>query len=436
MKVSFEDAIKSLQDLIKINSVQAPATPGAPFGEGNVKALEYSLKLLEEFGFKTKNGDNYYGYGDIGSESYPLFGILAHLDVVPISPTWQHDPFGGEIEDGYLYGRGTLDDKGPFIASLYACAQLLNEGLTPKKRIRFILGCNEESGWKCMDEYAKREEMPSEGFSPDADFPVINCEKGVVYHKVSVPKPQFIVNIKSGERANVVPDKAVATVYNKEGLMERAIKMGAEVAKEGDLITITTFGVSAHGSTPQKGDNALTKLFEILSIYDEVIDYIYKSFITYDGKGMNLNIVDEKSGALTLNFGVCSLIEDKLEVTIDIRYPLSITMDEITTIFTKHFEPISGKVERGAYHLPLYVAKDDPLITALLGAYNDVTCTIGEAITIGGGTYARVLPKGVAFGPVFPGEESRVHGDDERISLKDFAKTIEIYKEAIKRLCF
>ena len=436
MNVSFEDAIKSLQDLIKINSVQAPATPGAPFGEGNVKALEYSLKLLEEFGFKTKNGDNYYGYGDIGNEDFPLFGILAHLDVVPISPTWQHDPFGGEIEDGYLYGRGTLDDKGPFIAALYACAQLLNEGLTPKKRIRFILGCNEESGWKCMDEYAMREEMPAEGFSPDADFPVINCEKGVVYHKVSVPKPQFIVNIKSGERANVVPDKAVATVYNKEGLMERAIKMGAEVTKEGDLVTITTFGVSAHGSTPQKGDNALTKLFEILSIYDEAIEYIYKSFITYDGKGMGLNVSDERSGSLTLNLGVCALSEYKIDVTIDIRYPLSITMDEITNIFVKHFECISGKVERGAYHLPLYVSKDDPLIKALLGAYNDVTGTKGEAITIGGGTYARVLPKGVAFGPVFPGEESRVHGDDERILLKDFAKTIEIYKEAIKRLCF
>lgn len=436
MKVSFDDAIKSLQDLIKINSVQAPATPGAPFGEGNVKALEYSLKLLEEFGFKTKNGDNYYGYGDIGSEENPLFGILAHLDVVPISPTWQHDPFGGEIEDGYLYGRGTLDDKGPFIAALYACAQLLNEGLTPKKRIRFILGCNEESGWKCMDEYAKREEMPLEGFSPDADFPVINCEKGVVYHQVSVPKPQFIANIKSGERANVVPDKAVATVYNREGLIERAIKMGAQVTKEGDLITITTFGISAHGSTPQKGENALTKLFEILSIYDETVNYIYKSFITYDGKGMELNVNDERSGALTLNFGVCESNKDRLNVTIDIRYPLSITMDEITDIFTNHFKCISGIVERGAYHLPLYVAKDDPLIIALLEAYNDVTGTIGEAITIGGGTYARVLPKGVAFGPVFPGGESRVHGDDERILLKDFAKTIKIYKEAIRRLCF
>ena len=436
MKVSFEDAIKSLQDLIKINSVQAPATPNAPFGEGNVKALEYSLKLLEEFGFKTKNGNNYYGYGDIGNEGSPLFGILAHLDVVPISPTWQHDPFGGEIEDGYLYGRGTLDDKGPFIASLYACAQLLNEGLIPKKRIRFILGCNEESGWKCMGEYQKWEEMPSEGFSPDADFPVINCEKGVVYHKVSVPKPNFILNIKSGERANVVPDNATATVLNKDGLVDRALQKGAIVEVQDDLVTIITRGISAHGSTPNKGDNALTKLFEILSPYDNTIDYIYKSFITSDGKGMGLNLSDERSGNLTLNFGVCALNEDILEVTIDIRYPLNITMDEITNIFKKHFNIINGEVERGAYHLPLYVAKEDPLIKALLGAYNDVAGTIGEAITIGGGTYARVLPKGVAFGPVFPGGESRVHGDDERISLKDFAKTIEIYKEAIKRLCF
>lgn len=436
MKVSFDDAIKSLQDLIKINSIQGPATEGAPFGEGNVKALDYSLKLLESFGFKTKNGDNYYGYGEVGSDDLPLFGILAHLDVVPISPTWQHDPFGGEIEDGYLYGRGTLDDKGPFIASLYACAQLLNEGLKPTKRIRFILGCNEESGWKCMDEYTKREEMPLEGFSPDADFPVINCEKGVVYHKVSVSKPAFLLNIKCGERANIVPDKASATVINKDGLIARALSNGAVVEENGNEITITTRGISAHGSTPQKGDNALTKLLYILSPYDSTIQAIYNAFISNDGKGMALNISDEKSGSLTLNLGVAETNNDTISFTIDIRYPLSITMDEITNIFINHFKSLNALVERGAYHLPLYVAKDDPLIEALLGAYNSVTGTTGEAITIGGGTYARVLPKGVAFGPVFPGGESRVHGDDERILLQDFAKTIEIYKEAIKRLCF
>lgn len=437
MKVSFDDAIKSLQDLIKINSVQGPATEGAPFGEGNVKALDYSLKLLESFGFRTVNGDNYYGYGDVGEDNLPMFGILAHLDVVPISPTWEHDPFGGEIEDGYLYGRGTLDDKGPFIAALYACAQLLKEGYKPSKRIRFILGCNEESGWKCMDEYTKREEMPLEGFSPDADFPVINCEKGVVYHKVTVPKPAILKKIKCGERANIVPDKATALVKNNIELLNDATTNNYIVGTyaNGD-ISITTTGISAHGSTPDKGDNALTKLLSILAPYDKTLEYIYKAFYSNDGKGMGLNITDEKSGALTLNLGVAETDGDFISFTIDIRYPLSITMDEITKIFEDKFTPIGGKVERGAYHLPLYVAKDDPLITALLGAYNDVTGTIGEAITIGGGTYARVLPKGVAFGPVFPGGESRVHGDDERISLKDFAKTIEIYKEAIKRLCF
>lgn len=436
MKVSFDDAIKSLQDLIKINSIQAPAIDGAPFGEGNAKALEYSLNLLNQFGFKTKNGNNYYGYGDIGNNNLPLFGILSHLDVVPISPTWTYDPFGGEIDDGYLYGRGTLDDKGPFIAALYACAQLLNEGYIPKKRIRFILGCNEESGWKCMDEYAKNEEMPLEGFSPDADFPVINCEKGVVYHKVSVPKPSFIKQIQSGERANVVPDKATATVEYKDGLEERALSLGASVERIDNLIVISTKGISAHGSTPDKGINALTKLFEILSPYDNIINTIFKAFEFNTGKGMALNLSDDKSGALTMNLGVCALSDDKLEVTVDIRYPLCITMDEITNIFKQQFKAVDGIVERGAYHLPLYVAKDDPLIRALISAYNDITNTKGEPITIGGGTYARVLPKGVAFGPVFPGEESRVHGDDERISLKDFAKTIEIYKEAIKRICF
>ncbi|MBO5775743.1 MAG: Sapep family Mn(2+)-dependent dipeptidase [Clostridia bacterium] len=254
MKVDFESAVKSLQDLIKINSIQSEATLNAPFGEGNVKALEYSLKLLESFGFKTVNGDNYYGYGDIGNSDLPLFGILAHLDVVPVSNTWEHDPFGAIIEDGYLYGRGTLDDKGPFIAALYACAELLNEGYVPKKRIRFILGCNEESGWKCMDEYAKREEMPSEGFSPDADFPVINCEKGVVYHHVYLPLSKNILKITCGERANVVPDSAMATVIKYDVVLDRAKEVNAIITDNNDgTITIKTKGISAHGSTPHKG---------------------------------------------------------------------------------------------------------------------------------------------------------------------------------------
>lgn len=436
MKVSFDDAIKSLQDLIKINSIQGPESANAPFGEGNVKALEYSLSLLESFGFKTKNGNNYYGYGDFGSEQLPLFGILAHLDVVPISPTWQHDPFGAEIEDGYLYGRGTLDDKGPFIASLYACAQLINEGYKPKKRIRFILGCNEESGWKCMDEYTKNEEMPQEGFSPDADFPVINCEKGVVYHSVTIPKDDFIYSLRCGERANIVPDKAEVTVKEVDGIIERAKKYNGTIVKNGNQITISTSGISAHGSTPNKGDNALVKLLDILSPYSKNIEYIYNAFKSTTGSGLNLKINDEVSGALTMNLGVGQSNDTTITFTVDIRYPISIKMDEITNIFKTYFDKIQGEVVRGAYHLPLYVAKDDPLIIGLLNAYNKITGQKGEPITIGGGTYARVLPKGVAFGPVFPGEESRVHGDDERISLKDFAKTIQIYKEAIKELCF
>ncbi len=436
MNVSFDDAVKTLQDLIKIDSVQSTATVNAPFGIGNKNALDYTLNLLHELGFRTKNGNYYYGFGEIGNIDLPLFGILAHLDVVPVSNTWEHNPFGAEIEDGYLYGRGALDDKGPFIASLYACAQLLEEGFIPKKRIRFILGCNEESGWKCMDEYTKNEEMPLEGFSPDADFPVINCEKGVVYHSVTLPKPSILIGLQSGERANVVPDKATATVLYNEDIISTAKKIGAEVTVENNLVNITTKGISAHGSTPHKGENALIKLLSILADYDDTLQSIYKAFKDNDGLGLGLNISDDKSGSLTLNLGVAKVIDDKIELTIDIRYPLSITMDEITDIFINHFASFEGKVSRGAYHLPLYVAKDDPLIEALLGAYNYITGEKGEAITIGGGTYARVLPKGVAFGPVFPNGESRIHGDDERINLNDFAKTIAIYKEAIKRLCF
>lgn len=437
MEKYLQEEIEALQALIRIDSVKSAPKPGAPFGEGNAECLSFVLSLAASYGFDVKNVEGYCGWAEVGKGE--LFGILTHVDVVPISGVWKHEPFGGEISGGYLYGRGAQDDKGPAIAALFAARRLLAEGLTPTKRVRFIFGCDEESSWGCMERYKETEEMPAIGISPDADFPVINCEKGVAYHFVEIPLPAGIVSLNAGTRANMVPDFAEAVIERSDLIDLSTAPNFLNIKEEGENLRITVRGKSAHGSTPQEGVNALSKLLEFLGSRYSSLLTINRALSDYTGRGADLNVRDEESGALTLNLGVAETIGDKILFSFDIRHPISITKEEITLRLERALAPYTvvapywyGK----AFHDPLYLPKDDPLVKTLLAAYDKIMGGRAEAITIGGATYARFLPYGVAFGPVFPGEKSTIHQADERISLAALEQMTDIYYEALKALCF
>lgn len=432
MEANLTNAIAALADLIKIDSVETPAVAGMPFGKGNADALAYALNLLDGFGFRTANIENFCGWGEVGEGE--LFGILGHLDVVPVGKGWTYPPFGAHIANGRMYGRGTMDDKGPVAACIFACARLLQEGKKPKKRIRFILGCDEESGWLCMDRYALTEEMPVMGFSPDSDFPVINCEKGIVYHTISLPCPKGIYSLNAGTRANVVPDFAEAVVAYDKALQDAAVANGCDCVRDGDTLRITAHGVSAHGSSPQKGVNALIALLKTLSIVYNDFLALFSGLSCWDGSCLGLNLSDEESGVLTLNLGTAKLEGGCAVFELDIRYPVTYKMEYITGVLKSSFPLYT--VTQGHYHLPLFVPKDSKLVTALLDAYDSVMQTKSSPISIGGGTYARFLPLGVAFGGQFPNTPSTIHQKDEYIDLKEYEKMIEIYYAAIKSLCF
>lgn len=431
MDLSIENAINALKGLLQIPSVESEAVPGKPFGKGAADALDYSLNLMDKLGFKTKNGDYYYGYGEIGDGE--LFGILAHLDVVPEGDGWLHAPYGGEIVENRLYGRGAEDDKGPFVAALFSAARLLAEGYMPKKRIRFIVGCDEESGWECMKHYTEHEEMPSQGFSPDADFPVIYAEKGVLNIKIKFPLPNG-VSISGGTRVNIVPNKAEAIIDNDKLVASLARASGLNTTVVSDKLHICSTGKSAHGSTPDKGINAIVPLFGALGIKYPVFNRLYAAFNSTSGEGINLNVSDTESGAATFNVGVCSVHGGDLDVLVDIRYPVTFTEEFMLAGLKKEFP--DAEISVTGSHKPLYVSQDSELVTKLLTAYNKVTGENAKPIAIGGATYARVLPSGVAFGPVFPKNESTIHQPNENISIDNFRTMSEIYYEAIKSLCF
>ena len=408
-----EALLKDLVAVLKIPSVKQPPLPGMPFGRSCFEALDAVLKMGKDMGFAVKNVDGYAGHIEWGEG--PLFGILGHLDVVPAGQDWTSPAFAAEIREDCLYARGTQDDKGPMLAVLHAMKRLKDEGFCPKRRLRLILGCDEESGWGCINYYFQKEEMPEEGFSPDADFPLINCEKGVLHLEVDLPFSDLpgrrLEALSGGERVNMVPDFASARLDGEE---------------------VVCRGISAHGSTPEQGDNALQKLLdELIARYPHPALKTARALSALDGSGAGVACADEVSGSLTLNLGKAELGEGKLRLWLDIRYPVT---REKAAVLSGLRAASGGEVIVLNEHAPLYVPEETPLVQKLLRAYERVTGTPGRPFAVGGATFARALKCGVAFGPVFPGTHTSIHQRDENIPLKELWALFDIYTEALREV--
>lgn len=424
----FDEMLKSTMDIIAIDTVQDTPCKESPFGKGVASCIEKVLNIAKENGFVVHNEEGYYGTAIIGEGEE--FGILGHLDTVPYEKKdWTHSPLG-EIDNGIIYGRGILDDKGPMMACLYAVIQLLREGYTPKKKIKFIFGGNEESGWKCIERYNQLEKMPDTGISPDADFPVINCEKGISEIKVRYPLPKKLLYLNGGTRSNIVMDHCQA-IY--DDVLSFSNDSNLTIKIENGKTYISSIGKPAHGSLPSLGDNALWHILKYLAQFDSDINKLTALICHIDGSGVDLKLSDNVSGPLSFNTGVVKTIENQLEFTFDIRFPISYTKEFIRD---KVSEAFKSSAHISHFHDPLYVDKNDNLVVSLCAAYARVTNENLEPITIGGGTYARALKHGVAFGPIFPNQESTIHQANERESIKDFKKMYDIYYEAIKNICF
>lgn len=435
-----KDLITSLSELVKIESVKAAREgSNAPFGKKIREALDYCLELGKQMGLKINDIDGYAGEIEFGEGAQQdTIGILAHLDVVPLGEGWTHEQ--GAIENDTIYGRGVVDDKGPALCVLYAMHELKEEGFVPSKPVRLILGCDEESGSECMEYYKKKGRMPKVGFSPDADFPVVTCEKTILHIDVLVPISETykmsILELGGGLRPNMVPDRA-RLVIEKDAMPASITQtFGAHISDDGEILTAVFKGVSAHGSKPEEGENALWKLFGFLNKYlpnDNIFAINYYLMNNAALKNLGLNIKDQKSGEQTINVGVASIEDNYIKLTLDMRCPISQTKENIVAALKEKL-PQGTKVQV-KYHMPyLYVDENSFLVKALLSAYEQHTKQKGYGKIIGGGTYARHMQGAVAFGPTFDGQETRIHNVDEFITIKNLMLCKDIYKTAIKNL--
>lgn len=448
------DLINSTVELIKIKSVEEVLSETTPFGEGVKNALEYILDLSKKFGFKTVNLNNYVGYAEYG-EGEEYIGVLGHLDVVPAGDDWKFDPYSGTVDDGKIYGRGALDDKGPLMSVLYALKAIKDLDIKLDKKVRIIFGTNEETNCLDIPYYLKREKPPILGFTPDGNFPVINGEKGIITLEACRnicdynTKEVDLIYIKGGIRENMVPEYSEAKIITskkkkfieryKEYVGKNNLNIKIEEIEEG--IKIKSYGVSAHGSTPEKGINSIIQLISFLSKLNiegdvgEVISFINdKIGFSNRGEGLNINLKDNVSGNLSLNLGMINITKTKCTISLDIRYPVTFSLEDVIDPLTEEFNKVNIKIQNISHDKPLYFPEDHKLVKTLKDVYVSATGDSSPLIAIGGGTYAKELPNIVAFGPLFPSSEDTMHKTNEYISVEDLLKCCEIYGEAILRL--
>jgi len=443
-----EPMARDISALCQINSVEDEPQPGMPFGEGPAKALEAVLEIGEKMGFKTENFDNYAGHIEMG-EGEELLGILGHVDVVPAGEGWDFDPWGGVISDGKIFGRGTLDDKGPLLACLYAMKILKDMEVPLSKRIRMIIGANEETDWKCMEYYLNevKPELPAIAFSPDSDFPVTYAEMGLLQYTLTRQITENL-ELEGGNAFNSVPSKAKAVLDSAyEETLKKAVSEASEpsmftIEKTDDNVVLRAVGVGAHAAHLWDGKNALTHMAEVLGRLPltgelkEVVDFINENFGTcLYGEKMGVACSDEDCGPLTLNLGRIDIKDGKLSLCCDSRVPVSFTVESIEEKVKERLAGTGYEYARASTERPLYVPKDSALVQTLMEAYRDVTGdTDSQPQSSGGATYSRTIDNCVAFGALLPHQVDTMHQANECLELDNLKIWLEIYLEAIYRL--
>ena len=450
-----EDLLKDLFELLSVRSILGTdITEETPFGSGPREALDLILSFGERDGYKTKLVENKAGHIEVG-QGEELFGILGHVDVVPVvEADWTSHPFKPEIRDGKIFARGSLDDKGPTMAAYYAVKLLDKLGVKWNKRVRVIVGSDEETGFRCVEAYFKHEEQPASGFTPDAMFPLVYAEKAraTFNHKLKFVEDDGeynykLVKFKGGQVLNMVIASAIAELVGEvSDIKEKFENFLAQEKLDGEVIVentikLTLKGKAAHGSTPQYGVNAATKLAEFLSTLG--LDNNGKNFVNYIveklandpfGEKLGINYADDEMGEATYNYGILDYdLEKKAAVvSTDCRHPKKFDLvDRLKGVKEDNID-----IEVTSTKEAHYVPKDDELVTTLMDVYKKHTGdTKNDAFVLGGGTYARCLKKGVAFGLLFPGKEDTMHQANEYLEVEDLLLATAIYAEGIYKLC-
>ncbi len=439
------NCLASLIELVRKQSVydESSITDLAPYGKGVKSGLDTLEKFGKEFGFKTRNIDGHAVEISSGEEG-PLIGIYAHCDVVPASGKWDYPPFEaklvGQGKEMKLIGRGTSDDKGPLIASLYSLKLLKDNGLIDGYRVRLVAGGDEERGSSCLDYYFNVAKNPhcDYGFTPDADFPLIYAEKGIVHGSLTkLIDLSPIIAIDGGVAANAVCDKMIVTIPSDKKFIKEfnENKINGDITDTGEIMIVTFKGKSAHGSTPELGQSAIANGFAFLGQYynNAFLLNLAKAILDNRGVVFNGNSSSKELGEATFNYGIVTYnSKHVLNISVDFRYGEEAKEEEAVANLSKFVDMTF--VMNSKAPILLY-KKDSPLVSTLMKSYRHMTHRFfDKPMAIGGGTYAKEAKNIVAYGSAFKGHPGNIHSPNEYIYLKDLYAQIAIYADAIYRL--
>lgn len=448
-----EEMVDAIRQLVEIPSVKGEPKPGAPFGAEPRRALDKMLEICRGMGFVTSCHDDVVGTADYSPAGNVGLGILGHLDVVPAEPlNWSVPPYQLTRTAGKLLGRGVIDDKGPCVAALYALYCVKELGIPLKKGVRLLFGTDEENGSEDLEIYCRGNKLPPMVFTPDASFPLINIEKGMIRADIlGEYQPGSVISFTGGSIPNAVPDKAEAVLrgidYEEVRAAILANSTGAVLTVDrepnGD-ITLHCSGRSAHASTPQTGVNAVTALIAALNrlplqpgqqrdIFRGLAEKF--PFGETDGRSASLKIEDEKSGALTLTFSKFGMRDGKISGCIDIRYPVCVELEDVVARLSAAMEQAGVHYGRNMEEKPHIVPEDSEFVQKLLKVYSEVEGEPGRCIAIGGGTYVHTVEGGVAFGVERGDTDYHMHGNDEFITEEELLKDAVLFACAIVDIC-
>ncbi len=431
-----EDFLESLKTIVSYPSVLNEGQNGTPFGQAIQDVLEKTLEICRGLGFTTYlDPKGYYGYAEIGHGAQ-LLAVLCHLDVVPSGDEsdWQTPPFEATVKDGWIFGRGVQDDKGPSMAALYAVKALLDSGVEFKKRVRFIFGTDEETLWRCMGRYNQLEEQATLGFAPDSSFPLTYAEKGLLQLKLEGPGSDTL-ELEAGQAFNVVPAKASYSGSLLESVVTGLEDLGYEYERTAEEVTV--IGLPKHAKDAAQGVNAIIRLAKVLQPLDSHPALVFLAqAVGEDATGSHLfgAVSDEQSGFLSFNVAGLSLTSDRSEIRIDMRIPVLADKDKLVEKLAEIASQYELTYQEFDYLAPLYVPLDSELVSTLMAIYQEKTGDNSPAMSSGGATFARTMPNCVAFGALFPGADQTEHQVNERLLLNDLYRAMDIYAEAIYRL--
>ncbi len=438
-----DSIIRDIGRLVSINSVCSSAEPGSPFGKGCAEVLDAALGMASDMGLIAVNCDGYIGYASYGNGAEYL-STITHLDTVPAGDGWTADPFVMRERDGWLIGRGVVDNKGPSVLCLYMLKYLKENNIRTRHEIRALLGVSEETGMEDVSYYLSHYPAPRFCFTPDGSFPVCNGEKGLYHGRIISRMPKGnIVEIKGGLVANAVPGKAEALVRFSGELLPSG---KVDVMREGTLWRLVSHGIGGHASRPSGTVNAVAVLIDYIlenGIADEkeaaFLRIVQKIHAAPDGSGIGVAANDGKFDPLTIVCGVIGFDDEgRMYQTIDSRYPTNTSGEKIRSILSAAAGDFAYVVTDNDA-VPFYISADKPEIRICIDKYNEYTGENAKPFTMGGGTYARHFPNAVSFGIesdtlIMPEWAGAIHGPDEAANSEWFLLALEMYIAAILEL--